>query len=154
MGSKKIRQRNAFGNTSMDICLQSLLWCVLKCILKCVLKCVLKYMLKPTSGSASFENTVRDILAQQSLNSKPASACQRVLMRQITEHDMPRTEAARIVSGRPFVFYSRPFRMVNLMGVRGLVMPHEEQGGEVEVQGAGAGQVCHLPGGGSGGCIH
>jgi hypothetical protein len=99
-----------------------------------LLQYVLKYMLKPTSGSASFENTVRDILAQQSLNSKPASACQRVLMRQITEHDMPRTEAARIVSGRPFVFYSRPFRMVNLMGVRGLVMPHEEQGGEVGEQ--------------------
>ena len=97
-----------------------------------LLQYVLKYMLKATTGSTSFEKTVKDIVAEQSLESKPASACQRVLMRQITEHDMPRTEAARIVSGLPFVFYSREFRMVNLMGVRHLVMPEQvEQGGEV-----------------------
>ena len=97
-----------------------------------LLQYVLKYMLKATTGSTSFEKTVKDIVAEQSLESKPASACQKVLMRQITEHDMPRTEAARIVSGLPFVFYSREFRMVNLLGVRRLVMPEQvEQGGEV-----------------------
>ncbi len=79
---------------------------------------VLKYMLKPTTGSASFENTVKDITAQQESDTNASSIYQKVLMRQITEHDLPRTEAFRIVSGMPFVFYSREFRMVNLLGVR------------------------------------
>ena len=92
-----------------------------------LLEYVLKYMLKPTTGSSSFENTVKDIVMQQNPDSRPASVCQRVLMRQISEHDMPRTEAVRIVSGLPFVFYSREFRMVNLMGVRRLEIPEQQE---------------------------
>ena len=98
-----------------------------------LLQYVLKYMLKPTTGSSSFHDTVKDIVDRQDIDSRPASICQKVLMRQITEHDMPRTEAARIVLGLPFVYYSREFRMVNLMGVRRLVMPEQGE------QGVGAG---------------
>lgn len=92
-----------------------------------LLEYVVKYMLKATTGSASFHNTVKDITQQQSPDSQPASILQKVLMRQITEHDMPRTEAARLVLGLPFVFYSREFRMVNLLGVRRLAVRENEQ---------------------------
>ena len=100
------------GNTNMRI-VESL---------QQLLQYVLKYMMKPTTGSLSFENIVRDITTTQETD-RPASVCQRVLMRQMNEHDMPRTEAVRIVSGLPFVFYSREFRMVNLLGVRRVSLP-------------------------------
>jgi hypothetical protein len=73
-----------------------------------LLQYVVKYMLKSSTGSASFHATVKDITEKQEDNTRASSVFQKVLMRQITEHDMPRTEAARIVSGLPFVFYSRP----------------------------------------------
>ena len=104
--------------------------------LKQLLQYVVKYMLKASTGSASFHNTVKDITEQQDTNTTASSVFQKVLMRQITEHDMPRTEAARIVSGLPFVFYSRSFRMVNLLGVRRVVVPRTmEQGSTVTEQG-------------------
>ena len=92
-----------------------------------LLQYVVKYMLKASTGSASFHSTIKDITEQQGDDTRAASVFQKVLMRQITEHDMPRTEAARIVSGRPFVFYSRPFKMVNLMGVRRVVVPQSSE---------------------------
>ena len=97
-----------------------------------LLQYVVKYMLKASTGSASFHNTIKDITEQQDTNSRAASIFQKVLMRQITEHDMPKTEAARIVSGLPFVTYSRQFRMVNLLGVRRVVVP-ESTGQNSEV---------------------
>ena len=86
--------------------------------IKQLLDYVVKYMLKPSTGSKSFNNTVKDITEQQGSDTRAASIYQKVLMRQLSEHDMPRTEAFRIVSGLPFVFYSREFRNVNLLGVR------------------------------------
>ena len=101
-----------------------------------LLQYVVKYMLKASTGSASFNNTIKDITLQQDSDSRAASVFQKVLLRQITEHDMPKTEAARIVSGLPFVFYSREFRMVNLLGVRRIVVPAtaEQHGTAVTVQ--------------------
>ena len=89
--------------------------------IKQLLDYVVKYMLKASTGSKSFENTVKDITEHQATDSRAASIFQKVLMRQISEHDMPRTEAFRIVSGLPFVSYSREFRNVNLLGVRRVV---------------------------------
>ena len=101
-----------------------------------LLQYVLKYMLKPTTGSTSFKSTVKDITMQQETD-KVASVCQKVLMRQISEHDMPRTEAVRIVSGLPMVFYSREFRCVNLLGVRRVELPETKEeaelGGELQL---------------------
>lgn len=91
-----------------------------------LLQYVVKYMLKATTGSASFHNTIKEITEQQDTDSNASSVFQKVLMRQITEHDMPKTEAARIASGLPFVFYSREFRMVNVLGVRRVVVTEEE----------------------------
>ena len=95
-----------------------------------LLQYVLKYMLKPTTGSATFEKTVKDITMQHETD-KVASVCQKVLMRQISEHDMPRTEAVRIVSGLPMVFYSREFRCVNLLGVRRVALPENREEAEL-----------------------
>ena len=95
-----------------------------------LLQYVVKYMLKATTGSASFRSTIRDITMQQSTDSKAASIFQKVLLRQITEHDMPKTEATRIVLNLPFVFYSRDFKMVNLLGVRRLVGLDRQQEGD------------------------
>ena len=93
---------------------------------------VLKYMLKPTTGSKSFENTCKELTLEAENSSKASSIFQRVLMRQITEHDMSRTEAFRIALGLPFVFYSRKFKMVNLLGVRQVIIDHDND----EMEGA------------------
>ena len=90
-----------------------------------LLNYVLKYMLKATTGSKSFEYTVKDITNEMADDGRAASIFQKVLMRQITEHDMSRTEAFRIVLGLPFVFYSRTIRCANLLGVRMVVIDEE-----------------------------
>ena len=92
-----------------------------------LLNYVLKYMLKPTTGSQSFENTVKDITNATDNDAKASSIFTKVLMRQITEHDMSRTEAFRIVTGLPFVYYSRQFKNVNLLGVRMVVIDAEDE---------------------------
>ena len=89
---------------------------------------VLKYIMKVTAGSKSFENTVKDITNQANDNSKVSSVFQKLLMRNITEHDLSRTEAFRLVLGKPLVFYSREFRPVNLMGLRMVVNDNEGDG--------------------------
>ena len=89
--------------------------------IKQLLDYVVKYMLKASTGSKSFESTVKDITDQQESDTRASSIYQKILIRQISEHDMLRTEAFRIVLGLPFVFYSREFRNVNLMGVRRVV---------------------------------
>ena len=90
-----------------------------------LLNYVLKYMLKATTGSKSFENTIKDITNEMADDGRAASIFQKVLMRQITEHDMSRTEAFRIVLGLPFVFYSRTIKCANLLGVRMVVIDEE-----------------------------
>merc|ERR1739844_622537 len=82
-------------------------------------------MLKATTGSKSFEYTLKDITNEMADDGRAASIFQKVLMRQITEHDMSRTEAFRIVLGLPFVFYSRTIRCANLLGVRMVVIDEE-----------------------------
>ena len=90
-----------------------------------LLNYVLKYMLKATTGSKSFESTIKDITNETQDDAKAASIFQKVLLRQITEHDMSRTEAFRIALGLPFVFYSRKFKHVNLLGVRRVVIDED-----------------------------
>ena len=82
---------------------------------------VLKYIMKVTAGSLSFANTVKDITNHTDESAKVSSVFQKLLMRNITEHDLSRTEAFRIALGMDFVFYSRQFRRVNLMGLRMVV---------------------------------
>ena len=89
---------------------------------------LLKYIMKVTSGSKSFENTVKDITNQTDDNAKVSSVFQKLLMRNITEHDMSRTEAFRLVLGKPMVYYSREFRTVNLLGLRRVVNDDEGVG--------------------------
>ena len=81
----------------------------------------LKYIMKVTAGSLSFANTVKDITNHTDESAKVSSVFQKLLMRNITEHDLSRTEALRIALGMDFVFYSRQFRRVNLMGLRMVV---------------------------------
>ena len=90
---------------------------------------LLKYIMKATAGSMSFANTVKDITIQTADDAKVTSVFQKLLMRNITEHDMSRTEAFRIALGMDFVFYSRKFRNVNLMGLR-MVVKGDECDGE------------------------
>ena len=90
-----------------------------------LLNYVLKYMLKATTGSKSFENTIKDITNETQDDARAASIFQKVLMRQITEHDMSRTEAFRIALGLPFVFSSRKLKSVNLLGVRMVVIDED-----------------------------
>ena len=92
---------------------------------------VLKYIMKVTAGSKSFENTVKDITNQASDNDKVSSVFQKLLMRNITEHDLSRTEAFRLILGKALVFYSRDFRPVNLMGLRQVV--NDVDGGDGEL---------------------
>ena len=89
---------------------------------------LLKYIMKATSGSKSFENTVRDITNQAEDDTKVASVFQKLLMRNITEHDLSRTEAFRLMLGKDYVYYSRDFRRVNMMGHRMVVQCAEEEG--------------------------
>ena len=89
---------------------------------------LLKYIMKVTSGSKSFENTVKDITNQTDDNAKVSSVFQKLLMRNITEHDMSRNEAFRIVLGKPMVYYSLEFRTVNLQGLRMVVNDDEGVG--------------------------
>ena len=91
-----------------------------------LLNYVLKYMLKATTGSKSFEYTVKDITNATENDARAATIFQKVLMRQITEHDMSRNEAFRIVLGLPFVFYSRKFKSCNLLGVRRVVIDDDD----------------------------
>ena len=89
---------------------------------------LLKYIMKVTSGSRSFENTVKDITNQTDDNAKVSSVFQKLLMRNITEHDLSRTEAFRLVLGKPLVYHSREFRTVNLLGLRMVVKDDEGVG--------------------------
>ena len=89
---------------------------------------LLKYILKVTAGSKSFANTVKDITNQTDDDAKVSSVFQKLLMRNITEHDLSRTEAFRIALGKPLVYYSRKFKPVNLNGLRMVVKDHEGDG--------------------------
>ena len=83
-----------------------------------LLKYILKYMMKPEQGSLPFMDIVKAMTANADDTTETRKIYQRILLKSVGEHDISKNEAWRIVSGKPFVQYSRPFRNLNLTGNR------------------------------------
>ena len=54
-------------------------------------------------------------------------------MKSVGEHDISKNEAWRIISGKPFVQYSRPFRNLNLTGNRRVNLEQNDEQGNRQV---------------------
>ena len=83
-----------------------------------LLKYILKYMMKPEEGSLAFTDIIKTLTANADEDSPTRKVFQRILLKCVSEHDISKNEAWRIISGKPYVSYSRPFRYLNLTGSR------------------------------------
>ena len=93
---------------------------------------VLKYMLKAEKGSTAFNNVVKVLTAEMSDEDPVRRVFQKVLMKTLGEHDMSKTEAVRIMTGMPFVFYGRKFTTVTLLDSRSVNVNDNDEADESE----------------------
>ena len=76
---------------------------------------IVKYITKPESRSESFAQIVKVILDNTNAEETTVrKTCQKVCMSLLKEHDITRPEAFKILSGYPFVLFSREFVAINM----------------------------------------
>ena len=85
---------------------------------KQLLRYILKYIMKPEPGSLAFNDIVRLLTAGSDDNTPVRKLFQKVLLKVVSEHDISKNECWKIISGFPYVEYSRPFRNINIAGSR------------------------------------
>ena len=98
-----------------------------------LLKYILKYMMKPEEGSLPFNEIIKTLTANADETSETRALFQKILMKSVGEHDISKNEAWRIISGKPFVQYSRPFRNLNLTGNRRVNLEQNDEQGNRQV---------------------
>ena len=79
-----------------------------------LLKYILKYMMKPEQNSNTFEAMIKKLTENADDTTPTRKIFQKILLKSVGEHDISKNEAWRIINGKPFVQYSRPFRNLNL----------------------------------------
>ena len=76
---------------------------------------IVKYVTKPEQRSDSFQKIVKVILDNTDAEGTTVrKTCQKLCMSLLKEHDITRPEAFKILSGHPFVLFSREFVAVNM----------------------------------------
>jgi ATP-dependent DNA helicase PIF1 len=90
------------------------------------LKYALKYMLKPEQGSLAFTDIIKTLTLNADDSAPVRKFFQKILLKTVGEHDISKNEAWRIVSGKPYVQFSRPFRFLNLTGSRRVNIENNE----------------------------
>ena len=84
---------------------------------------IVKYVTKPESKSESFEKIVKLILDNTNAEETTVrKTCQKLCMSLLKEHDITRPEAFKILSGYPFVQFSREFIAVNMTDNRRVIV--------------------------------
>ena len=79
-----------------------------------LLKYILKYMMKPEQNSTTFEAMIKKLTENADETTPTRKIFQKIMLKSVGEHDISKNEAWRIINGKPFVQYSRPFRNLNL----------------------------------------
>ena len=83
-----------------------------------LMRYILKYMMKPEEGSLAFSDIVKTITGNAGNDSPIRKVFQKILLKLVGEHDISKNECFKIISKEPYVFYSRPFRALNLTSTR------------------------------------
>ena len=95
-----------------------------------LLKYVLKYLLKPEEGSLAFTDIIKTLTSNAASTTPIRKIFQKILLKTVSEHDISKNECWKIVSGEPYVIFSRPFRYLNLTGSRRVVTESTGDGGQ------------------------
>ena len=85
---------------------------------KAFVKYISKYMLKPEVPSLPFKDIVKTLTLNAEDNTPVRKIFQKIMMKLVSEHDMSKNECWKVISGKHYVTYSRPFRYLNLTGSR------------------------------------
>ena len=95
---------------------------------KHLLKYLLKYLMKPEEGSLQFSEIIKIITNNASDTTPVRKIFQKILLKCVSEHDISKNECWKIVSGEPYVSFSRPFRYLNLTGSRRVMIDPNAEG--------------------------
>jgi hypothetical protein len=82
------------------------------------LEYALKYLLEPEQGSLLLTDIIKTLTLNADDIAPVPKIFQKILLKTVGEHDISKSEEWRIVSGKPYVEYSRPFQFLNLTGSR------------------------------------
>ena len=74
--------------------------------------------LKPEEGSLAFTDIVKTITGSAGNDTPIRKVFQKILLKLVGEHDISKNECFKIISGEPYVYYSRPFKSLNLTSTR------------------------------------
>jgi len=83
-----------------------------------LLRYLLKYMMKSEPNSAPFKAICRGVIAASEDDEPVRKSFQKVLMKTVGEHDLSKQECHHILNGLEFVYFSREFVCVNVLGTK------------------------------------
>ena len=98
-----------------------------------LLKYILKYMMKPEQNSNTFESMIKKLTENADETTPTRKIFQKIMLKSVGEHDISKNEAWRIINGKPFVQYSRPFRNLNLTESRRVNLEANDEHSERQV---------------------